>query len=327
VIRSNWTVQAGLQARRGLKDLERQVHLHGLFFHTQVPAVLAADWVGRYPTVISLDATPMQYDQLGEAYRHKTGPAWLESVKTRLNRNCFQSARHLITWSRWAKDGLVQNYDVGAEKITVISPGVDVGAWERPPGMARDPNVIKILFVGADLSRKGGEDLLRAFQCLNEARMKESHGARLELHLVTQTPLEARPNVYLHQNMQPNSLALKELFYNADIFCLPTYGDCLPLALAEAGAASLPLISTQVGAIPELVQEEVNGFLIGSGNIRQLVETLEKLVDNPQLRVKMGEHSRRIVVEGHSAEKNSRQLIDLMISSFENNAAPGGGHA
>jgi glycosyltransferase involved in cell wall biosynthesis len=154
--------------------------------------------------------------------------------------------------------------------------------------------------------------------------MRGSRGARLELHLVTQTPLEARPNVYVHQNMQPNSLALKELFYEADIFCLPTHADCLPMALAEAGAASLPLISTQVAAIPELVQEQVNGFLIRPGNTRQLIEALQQLVDNPQLRVRMGEQSRRIVVKSHNAEQNLRQLIEVMLSSFENSDAFGG---
>ncbi|MCZ7672780.1 MAG: LysM peptidoglycan-binding domain-containing protein [Chloroflexi bacterium] len=79
VYKSNWTVHAGLQARSGISKLQRQFPLDGLFFHTQTPAVLSQKWVRRFPTVISLDATPLQYDQLGGFYAHDTGPSWLES--------------------------------------------------------------------------------------------------------------------------------------------------------------------------------------------------------------------------------------------------------
>ena len=89
VYRSNWTVRAGWRARRGLAALQRQTALDGLFFHTQVPAVLAQDWLNRLPGIVSLDATPRQYDRLGAYYQHEVGPEWLERLKWRLNRNCL----------------------------------------------------------------------------------------------------------------------------------------------------------------------------------------------------------------------------------------------
>ena len=63
--RSNWTVRAGWRARRRLAAMVREGPLDALLIHTQVPAVLASDWVRRVPTVVSLDATPLQYDELG----------------------------------------------------------------------------------------------------------------------------------------------------------------------------------------------------------------------------------------------------------------------
>jgi glycosyltransferase involved in cell wall biosynthesis len=317
-LRSNWTMHAGLQAKFGLKALWRKIHLDGLFFHTQVPAVINAGWVRRYPTVISLDATPVQYDQLGNAYQHKIGPEWLEALKTRLNRDCFHAARHLVTWSHWAKNSLVENYGVPEEKITVISPGVDVSTWKRPMQTNHQAGVVKILFVGGDFTRKGGEDLLMAFQLLKAKRVTTSNGPRLELHMVTQTPLQGGIDIYIYPHMQPNSPALKQLYYDADIFCLPSHGDCLPMALAEAGAAGLPLVSTRMAAIPELVQEQVNGLLIEPGNIPQLVEVLDHLIDDPQLRQAMGQQSRRIVVEEHSVIDNANRLIHLICSSLDN---------
>ncbi len=122
VYRSNWTLQAGTQTRQGLSHLRKDFQFDGLFFHTQVTAVLATDWIRRYPSVISLDATPLQYDSLGDAYDHKQGPDWFEDIKQRLYRSCFTAARHLITWSQWAKDGLVADYGIKPEKITGDSP-------------------------------------------------------------------------------------------------------------------------------------------------------------------------------------------------------------
>src|SRR5689334_16110808 len=73
VYKSNWTVRAGLRARRAVAGIARQTDLDALFFHTQVPAVLVSNWVKRIPSVVSLDATPIQYDSLGDVYGHQAG--------------------------------------------------------------------------------------------------------------------------------------------------------------------------------------------------------------------------------------------------------------
>ena len=124
--KSNWTLQAGWQARRSLAGFERQTHLDVLFFHTQVTAVFAQDWMRRVPSVVSLDATPEQFDSLGATYAHQRGPEWVEHQKWRLNRDCFRAARRLVTWSEWAKQGLVDRYEAPADKIEVIPPGVNI---------------------------------------------------------------------------------------------------------------------------------------------------------------------------------------------------------
>ena len=71
VYKSNWTVRAGLRARRAVARIERQTRLDALFFHTQVPAIFATSWLLKIPGIVSLDATPIQYDQLGAYYQHK----------------------------------------------------------------------------------------------------------------------------------------------------------------------------------------------------------------------------------------------------------------
>ena len=58
-----------------------QTKLDALFFHTQVPAILAQSWLRKIPGIVSLDATPLQYDELGAFYKHEQGPAWLEDLE------------------------------------------------------------------------------------------------------------------------------------------------------------------------------------------------------------------------------------------------------
>jgi glycosyltransferase involved in cell wall biosynthesis len=269
-----------------------------------VPAVLSTSLIRRVPTVISLDATPLQIDELGRAYGHKRGLPWAEQVKRQLNQNCFQAAQHLVTWSEWALQGLVAAYGVPAEKITVIAPGVSVADWARPAPRPAGAGPLRILFVGADFARKGGPTLLEAFRALGRADV--------ELHLVTRQALPPERGVVVHTGMAPNSPELRALFHRCDIFCLPTLGDCLPMALAEAGAAGLPLVATAVGAIPELVRHGETGLLLAPGDAGALAAALRQLLDEPALRRRLGEQACALVRRDHDVARSARRLLDLL---------------
>jgi glycosyltransferase involved in cell wall biosynthesis len=304
VYKSNWTVRAGLRARHAVAGITRQTHLDALFFHTQVPAVLSSNWVRRVPSVVSLDATPIQYDSLGQFYSHQQGSAWLEHLKWKLNRDCFRAARHIVAWSQWAKQGLVDAYEVPAEKVTVIPPGVNAADWVCPTPRRLHDRPVKILFVGGDLERKGGLLLLEAFRALRPMGV--------ELHLVTRSKLPEEPGLFTYTQMQPNSAALKQLYYESDIFCLPTYGDCLPMVLSEAGAAGLPVVSTRVAGIPEIVEDGTTGFLVPTGDVLALTNALKSLVRNPQLRLVQGQRAVDVVTREFDAQRNARRLLTLL---------------
>jgi glycosyltransferase involved in cell wall biosynthesis len=304
----NWTVRTGWQARRGLSRLARQVTLDAIFFHTQVPAVLNASWVARYPSVVSLDATPLQYDRLGDFYDHQTGPRRLEQLKWALNHRVFERAQALVTWSAWARQGLATEYGVDPAGVAVIPPGVPTAEWAPPDGprQAAEGAPVRILFVGGDLERKGGRDLLEAFQNLHGA------GQPVELHLVTRGEVTPAPGVTVYHDMQPNSEALRRLYWESDIFCLPTYGDALPLALAEAAAAGLPLVSTTVAAIPEIVEDNRTGLLVPPGEPATLAAALRRLADEPGLRQWQGQQAQQLARERFDAAQNSATLLALL---------------
>src|SRR5262245_10641161 len=311
VYRSNWTVRAGVRARRELARMNRQSRLDALLFPTQLPAVLAQSWLRKIPGIVSLDATPLQYDELGAFYKHEQGPAWLETMKWRLNRDCFRSARRLVAWAEWTKLGLMRDYEVPAEKITVIPPGVNVHEWRRTTPRVPHANPVKILFVGGDLERKGGLVLLEAFRALRHLG--------LELHLVTKDRLSPEPGVFIYNNLQANSQPLKDLYHTCDIFALPTFGDTFPIVLSEAGASGMAIISTNVAAIPEFVRNGETGLTVPAGDAASLTQALRDLATNPAFRVLLGERATAHASRHYDALTNANRLLGLL--KAEANAA------
>jgi len=190
--------------------------------------------------------------------------------------------------------------------VTVISPGVDVDLWQRPDA-PRTEGPLRVLFVGGNLQRKGGDLLIEAHRRLqNEAIIPP-----FELHLVTPERVGSEPGLVVHNGLSANSPELINQYHRADIFCLPTSGDCLPMVLAEAGAAGLPLISTCVAAIPSIVQHEETGLLIEPGDVDQLTDALRRLLIDDDLRLRLGKQARALVEREHSAATNAQRLVDV----------------
>jgi glycosyltransferase involved in cell wall biosynthesis/GT2 family glycosyltransferase len=310
---SNWTVRAGLSARRAVRRAWATAvgqQADAMFVHTQVPAVMLGRWMRRIPTVVSIDATPKQYDSLGEFYAHRVGPRFVESVKRWANVRCFQRAEHVVAWSNWAKEGLVEEYGIEPSRITVIPPGVDLERWAWPGNDAQRHGPLRVLFVGGDLRRKGGDQLIEAARRLRA----DADVPDFELHLVTGSDVPAEPGIDVHNDLTSNSPELVEQYHLADIFCLPTLGDCLPMVLAEAAAAGLPLISTDVGAIGEIVVDGRTGRLVQPGDLDGLVTALRSMLTCEDERRRLGAAARDLAMAEHDARTNAGRILDVLKS-------------
>ena len=303
--RSNWTVRAGLRARRALGAIARGGPIDALFVHTQVPAVLTSDWLRRVPSVVSLDATPLQYDQLGASYAHATGPRWLEQLKWRLNRRAFHAARHVVAWSGWARQGVIDGYGVAPERVSVIPPGVHTADWARPEPRDAHDGPVRVLFVGGDAERKGGLLLVEVVRRLRTE-------LELELDLVTRSLVAPEPGVRVHHGIRANSPEMRALYHQADVFCLPTDGDCLPMVLAEAAASGLPSVATAVAGIPEIVRDGETGLLVRPRDGEGLARALRRLAGSVEMRLALGERAQRLARDGHDAQRNAGRLFDLL---------------
>lgn len=168
VISNNWSLQASLRTRDALNATRRIQSLDVLFLHTQTLALFAIPFMRQIPTIISTDGTPLNFDTMGTPYNHKVGAnSLLERRKFLWNKSTYHSATAVVAFCQWAKDSLVDDYDVPAEKVTVIPPGVDLEKWNFRRDKTEhqiSTNALRLLFVGGDFARKGGYTLLEAFR-------------------------------------------------------------------------------------------------------------------------------------------------------------------
>ncbi|MBV9175279.1 MAG: glycosyltransferase family 4 protein [Chloroflexi bacterium] len=308
VLRSNWSVRASWRALRALNNVHGP--LHAIVFHTQVTSLLASNIMRRVPSLISLDATPMNYDTMGEHYGHRpAGDGLLDRRKYELNRRAFRAATRLVTWSDWARRSLVDDYGVDPARISVLAPGAGEAYFELGQRRAEAaPQIehrrMRLLFVGGDFLRKGGFDLL--------ASLDGHLGERCELHVVTQSDIPARPNVTVHRGLLPNSAELLRLYSEADVFVLPTRGDCHGLAVMEAAAAGLPVITTHVGGLSEVVQPGITGLVTPPGAVDDLRAALGALLSDTQRQVQMGRAGHLRACQKFNSRHNNRVLLDLV---------------
>jgi glycosyltransferase involved in cell wall biosynthesis len=305
--RSNWTLRGSARAAKAIREAEKEQRFDALFLHTQVIAQFARQFTSRIPSIVSLDATPVIVDSMGDVYQHKTGGnRLLQAYKHFATRRTFRSGRMLVSWSHAAKKSLIEQYGIAEERIHVIPPGIDLSRWqfERFP-MAKDGKV-RLLFVGADFDRKGGRLLL-------EAMRAELH-RNCELDIVTRNPVEdaSVEGVRVHNGLTANSPQLMSLYEKADIFVFPTLGDCLPLAVMEAMAAELPVVATCVGSLDEEVEDGRTGYLVPPGNVEALIDRIQKLVRSADLRRTMGWAGRRRAEQLFNGRTNYGAVIDLL---------------
>jgi glycosyltransferase involved in cell wall biosynthesis len=179
------------------------------------------------------------------------------------------------------------------------------------------------LFIGSVGSRKGAFDLLEAVGDLRskgypldvciagyEEREGDLRKARARLEELQLQSVCKLPGTVCGE-------AKAELFREANVFILPSYNEGLPIAVLEAMAAGLAVISTRVGGIPEVVRDGYNGFLLTPGDVQGLSERLAILAKDPSLRDLMGQRSRAFAQRELDVNPYVERLVDLYHSVTE----------
>jgi glycosyltransferase involved in cell wall biosynthesis len=127
----------------------------------------------------------------------------------------------------------------------------------------------------------------------------------------------APPNVRVHTGVEPNSPELLGLFDQADIFILPSQGECLSVALMEAAAAGLPVVTADVGALAEAVVPGTTGLLTPAGDRHSLASALTALIAELALRRAMGRAAHELARDRFEARQNGQAFLDLVLLALD----------
>lgn len=187
---------------------------------------------------------------------------------------------------------------VGAE---AISCGIDVETYSRATERADVHEPPRILFVGRLDQEKRVDELIRAVAMLPA-------GVDYRVDVVGDgtcrkawTALAAELGVSHKINFLGfvSETELLEAYGRSDVFCMPGVAELQSLATLEAMAAGKPVVAANAMALPHLAHPGRNGFLYTPGEVPELSLHLQRLLQNPDLRARMGERSREIVA-GHA---------------------------
>jgi colanic acid/amylovoran biosynthesis glycosyltransferase len=103
-----------------------------------------------------------------------------------------------------------------------------------------------------------------------------------------------------------------ELYSAADVFCLPSFAEGLPVVLLEAMAAGLPVVATRITGVPEVVTDGHDGLLVAPGRADLVVGAIERLAGDPGLRVSLGANARATVSERYALERSNAAIHDAL---------------
>ena len=295
--------------------LSRLNELDAVMVHQIEPSVLLSvrrNFARRPVLVSSTDDVPLVPGRKHALYANEMSRSKiLQRLRLRLDLWRVNRADLTIPMSHAAAEILISDCGVPANSVRPFHVGLDLENWPpRSLEEVREAKTRKILFVGGDFERKGGNLLLQVHQ--------QAFSDDVELHLVTTARVKPGcKNVFAYDDILPNDPRLHRLYIECDLFVLPTYSDLSPWVVLEAMASYLPVISTKVGGIADMVQHLHTGLLIESGNSEQLEGAIRKLLDDPVECRQMGLRAREIVERDFSAEINVKKIIDLMKNAVD----------
>jgi glycosyltransferase involved in cell wall biosynthesis len=234
---------------------------------------------------------------------------WLTSRRARtLMRLAMRPATHVV--AVWSAGEQTLARALGPERVSLIDNGVDTERFVPARADHRPP---RILYVGLLTPRKGVLDLIEA------SRLLRDDGVDHELLLLGGVPdegpeaaepvLAAAEGVARLLGTRPPD-EMPAAYAEAEVFCLPSWWEAMPLSVLEAMSAGLPVVASDVGDVSRLVTPEC-GAVVPAKDARRLADALRPLLVDAELRRRRGEASRKRAVEAFSSTATARAIDRL----------------
>lgn len=199
-------------------------------------------------------------------------------------------------------------------KITVV--------YNAVPSMLHNPYSLKsrnVVFLGMLIQRKGIEDLLKAFSVIKD---KIPHDVKLKMYgddkshsiqsLIERYGLRGRAEYcgWLTNKEKPS--VLRQCMLNV----LPSYNEGLPMSILETMSYGIPNISTNIAAIPELINDGVNGLLVSPGDVESLQKALLNLLLNDRTRMQISENAYKSIQGNFTIEQHLKSILGIYEELF-----------
>jgi glycosyltransferase involved in cell wall biosynthesis len=297
-------LNSGLLARRRLLARGLQ-HFDVLHFHRQATAYAALDLMRRVPSIVAMDCTQTCVLQDAASALER----WSFGFNVRRDGEIFRRAAAILSTSHWAERDLRRMYPDCRTPIQVMPNPVALDLFDASwpdERRARSRARPQCLFMGGDFPRKGGYDLLAAWEAGGFA-------ARADLTLVTEWRVGPLPaGVRQLRGIQGQSSAWIRTWREADLFVMPTRSEAFGLVYQEAAAAGLPAIGSHLNAVPEIISDGETGLLVAPRDPAGLARALDTLIGSAELRDRLGRNGRRKIERDAHPDDHRRKLVALI---------------
>lgn len=204
-----------------------------------------------------------------------------------MEKAAFARSKLVIFLSDWAAESAIKIYGIAPGKVKVIPWGANIECDRNTETInniveSKERTPCKLLFIGVDWFRKGGDTALEVAKELNQ------RGLKTELFVLGCEPIidEPLPSFvkvlgFINKSTAEGKEQINKLFCESHFFIMPSKADCSPLVLSEANSFGLPCLTTNVGGIPSLISDGLNGktFAI-TASISEYCDYLNNLMNN-----------------------------------------------
>ncbi len=271
---ARWRITVSRHVSNQVAALRARQSIDAVVVNTQSVALGLSDVARELPVFVCLDATFAQLARTRWFAPNAPSRLFLPLTSTPVRareRKLFRVAHHFLPWSETVRQSLLKDYQIPAEKISLLPPSLT-----PPPRRKHKPVNARpqILFVGGDFARKGGPLLLECF--------RNHFAGRCELHLVTQSEIPPEPGVFVHRELAAHSEGWQERWRQADVFVFPSTLETFGIVLVEALAFEVPVIAAAVGAARDILANGAAGWVLPDDRPTSLVAAIHEVLRDPQ---------------------------------------------
>jgi glycosyltransferase involved in cell wall biosynthesis len=295
----------GARLRSRVRQLHRQTPIDVIHAHAALPCGSAAAVISRQ-TGIPFVVTIHGLDVFNRCFQQGITAAW----RRRASQHVYECASKVICIS--ARVQRLLNEGAGSViESEVVYNGTDPGMFTPGPALEEKPN---ILIVGNLLAGKGHELVLKAF-----AQVKDSHpdmqcriigeGADRDRFTALAKTLGISDQVHFLGRRSRSEVA--EAMRNCTVFALPSRYEGLGCVYLEAMASGKPAIACRGQGIDEIIRHGSNGWLIPVDGLDELVQGLQVLLANPELRAQIGQAARQTILDSLTMSHQTERLIKI----------------